>query len=523
MNRITNNLNKLADLIVAMPVPPPEKPAGSVRDAWGTANAAAPPAAPPAAPAAPALALFQMEILDVDAMREIDPILPPRPVVRLDAAWTEPVTVTREGHDLFRLTPTDAGQEATSLMGPLYWAIVDALGDDAMPEPSSDFIAEGEAWARPALIETPHGALPGWRDEPRAHMEMVASRLVRSWRLPPGEVERIVGIAPPARGLYPVGRDYDRLAELRRAAEERKRATAEAAAAAVQVEIRDLTFAQMGIAVVAVKIGRLADGLVSARASAPSHQWQTAAPWPGARVLFASDTEVFYGHRVVPGCSLPMFSRDGVRSVDPSTIAPRALGEVVEADAHAMAFLGDRKRENGENMGPVRDLQAQVWPAAAELIGKSVRVLLSPSPMQSHRLQLLAEQLVRTRDCQLRPDAACNAILGHPDLDGRFRALRPPVEIPYGAIVRSIQTGEQRPLPKREVQSFADHELPSKALLGPLGQALVRAVSIGSYVPAGSKLLAEPWPSLDAPSPAPMESEKASEESTSATAKRKSR
>ena len=55
MNRISNNLNKLAAIIEAMPVPQPEQPARTVRDAWGT-SAAAPPAAPEARELLPMMA-----------------------------------------------------------------------------------------------------------------------------------------------------------------------------------------------------------------------------------------------------------------------------------------------------------------------------------------------------------------------------------------------------------------------------------------------------------------------------------
>jgi hypothetical protein len=507
MNRINQNLNKLADIIVAMPVPPPDQPARTVRDAWGTSSAA-PPAAPPATPASPALAHFAMEILDVAAQRARDPILPPQPIVRLDAAWPEAVTVTREGRDLFRLVQTDPDQSALDLSHDVYTDIVDALGDDAMPEPRADFIAEGEAWARAALTDLPHGDLAGWRGEPRARMEMVASRLARSYCLPPGEVERIVGIAPPPRGLYPVSQDYDRLAELRRVAEERKRAAAEAAAR-VQVEIvRDRTFAELGVCVVAVKIGRLADGLVPARASAPSHRWRAAEAWPGARVVFTTDDEVFYGFRAVPGVSMPRFERDGVRSVDASGIAPASMGEVVEADGAAMQFMADRKREAGEDFGAVRRLRAEVYPATAAFIAKHAPLLLNPSLGYPHRLTLFAEQVVRIADHALRPDAALRAI--GPVLDARFRALHPPIEVPAGAIVRNLMTGEVAERPKRELPRFVDDELPSKSAVQWLGAALVRATQRGDFVPAGATLEPTPWPSLDAP----METEKAPEEST---------
>jgi hypothetical protein len=529
MNRISNNLNKLAAIIEAMPVPQPEQPARTVRDAWGT-SAAAPPAAPEARELLPMMAC---EVLSRELWGPVDPL---QPDTFPDAAWggggTAPLDVVVDGVVAARFTRTESAPWSSGtyeLALDAYVPLCEQHGSaDTGESAEGAWDAEGAAAMREVL--PPAAMLLQPMHDYRGSLEVrlrIAEARGRDHGMTPEAIASVTGRPYVARKslIPPCGRSRE-LEEQRRDREMKAAEGAKAAAAAAaQIEIaRDRTFAELRVCAVAVKIGRLADGLTTAQVFARTHQWRTSEPWTGASVLFATADEVYYGHRVVPGCAMPKFSRDGVRSIDPSEIAPRSMGEVVDASPAAMLFMHERKVEAGENLGAVRNLQAEVWPASAALIAVSARVLLSPSPSHAHRMVLLAEQLVRSRDCQLRPDAALRAVLGHASLDGEFRRLRPAVEIPYGALVRSVRTGELTgPLPTRSVQSYADHELPSRALVGPLGQALVRAVSIGSYVPAGSKLLAEPWPSLDAPSPAPMESEKASEESTSATAKRKSR
>jgi hypothetical protein len=520
MNRITNNLNLLADLIVAMPVPQPEKPAGTVRGAWGTASAAAPPAARELLP------MMACEVLSRELWGPVDPL---QPDTFPDAAWgsggTAPLDVVVDGVVAARFTRTESAarsSDAYELAVDAYVLLCEQHGtEDSGESAEGAWDAEGAAAMREVL--PPAAMLLHPMHDYRGSLEVrlrIAEARGRDHGMSAEAIGAVTGREYIARkSLIPICGRAKELEEQRRDRETKAAEGAKAAAAAAQIEIaRDRTFAELRIAVVAVKIGRLADGLTTAQVFARTHQWRTSEPWAGAAVLFATDDEVYYGHRVVPGCAMPKFSRDGVRSIDPSEIAPRSMmGEVVDASPAAMLFIHERKVEAGENLGPVGRMQAEVWPAAHALIAKSVRVLLSPSPAHVHRMVLLAEQLVRTRDCQLRPDVALSAILGHPDLDGEFRRLRPSVEIPHGSLVRSIQTGELTgPLPTRSVQSFADHELPSRVLLGPLGQALVRACSIGSYVPVGAPLEPEPWPVLDAA----VDGEKASAEATTTPKKR---
>ena len=119
------------------------------------------------APLVADLPLYQLDVPDEAKLtvREIDPLLTRRAVVRLAAPWgSETVPVTRaDGQLLFTGTGTDAGQPAEDLGWDAYSAILASVGAEAMTEPRGDYVTEARAWAERALRAMPSQPLAVWR------------------------------------------------------------------------------------------------------------------------------------------------------------------------------------------------------------------------------------------------------------------------------------------------------------------------------------------------------------------------
>ncbi|HEY1695448.1 MAG TPA: hypothetical protein VGG39_24935 [Polyangiaceae bacterium] len=471
------NFSAAAALIEQLPGPQPRK-----RDVWrDTAKAmggyvAEPTTAP--APVVPEVALHRVELVDIDAVKAIDPLLGHGSVVRLAAPWTEPVSLGQGGRELLRLVPADAGQPAGDLPWDVYAMLVEQFGAEPMA-PAGEWDAEAEARAGAALVVLPTHDLAQWRGEERARRTMIADELRGSFLVSAEAAARIAGAEPPSKSLW-TGQAAARLAEAKREREEVARVAA-STAAAVRVEAaRDRTVGELHLVAVAVRRERLGVPF-------PSE------PWAGARVLWRSDEEDVYGFRAVPAMHAAAFDADGVRLLDATEIVPRDAAEALDADNAAIEFLRARRSECEDlDFGAV-DKHFHAAPPLAEGLARAFApVILSGRPSSAWRFDWLCELLVRCGDFMLRPDVGCRLLLG--ELDVAFRKSHPPVRVPApGALRFDFEQRVVGPRTHKEVAAFVEEELPSRTMLGVVGTRLVQATTRGEFVARGEPL--EPPPS----------------------------
>jgi len=430
---------------------------------------------------------FRFQVLDADVLGSIEASpWPASGILRLAAPWTEARTIYRDGRVAFLLLePTDAVDDALDLPLALYQAIVDSEGDDAGPDSTDLWLAEGEAWARAALVRMPSGVFERWQGCRAARLAQVRDRLLRGYLMPPGVVERITGVPiTEVRGLFPIGHDANRLAEAARAAADAL-ATAKAAAETIRIEAaRPRSLAELGIEMVAARKDR-------------TDTATTLEPFPISPVG-ETEEEVLYAWKSIPAMELPAFSINGVRSLAAAEFPPAPMGPVLEASPHVLGFLTRIRARFGVGLdfGPVDD---SLWTdrhvtRARELARQHAGLFLAhPTPHTAWRSGWLVELLVR--GLLVRPDIAAELLLA--ELDGLFSRRRPPLRVPTDMHIREARFAAAESTYARQETGytpsaqFTSGDLPSRTDRAVVGALAANAAARG-IISVGALL--EPLP-----------------------------
>ena len=209
-----------------------------------------------APPKPPDIALFRVvAIHDEDAVRELDDTFELGTIFRLAAPWAEPITIAKDGRDLFTLEPTDQGQPARDVTERMRDVIYQSAGHeppkDVAPLPENE--AAARAWAEAARRQMPASPLDVYDGRDRARALQMADRIARSFELTLTLASGLAGTPGtlPKLSLWS-GQDAARLADQRRAQAEAV-ASAEEARAAEAAAAGPVTWRDHGIRAIVVR------------------------------------------------------------------------------------------------------------------------------------------------------------------------------------------------------------------------------------------------------------------------------
>lgn len=405
------------------------------------------------------------------------------PAVVLFARGTAPLEV-RVGDDVVAtFKPTHSAPEGTgpALSIAAYEALVAACGYDDDGETSPRYEAEGRAAMQEALppdsMLTP---VRTWRGEVEARLRQ-AEAIGRSYGMSASAIEAVVGRPFVARRslLPPMARARELDAQ-RTVAEEQA-----AVAVAIAAPAKPRTAAELGIDGVAVRLSRL--GIV-----APE-------PFPGARTLWVSAEERFYGWLALPGMRTPTFDRDGVRSLRADELVPLDAQRVLEPGWAELHWLRARRAEAGLDFGAMTDFANDVSDVAREFVAKHAGTVLAPPYPRAWIVDYVVEVLVRAAETRLRPDLAAELLLGA--MDGVFKAQHAPFNTPTATagMVHALRNSpithfSQLVTPAIELKASKPHprylpeELPSHACRANIAARCVQAAMHGEFVAVAESL-----------------------------------
>jgi hypothetical protein len=429
-------------------------------------------APPPPAPIP--FTCFEFEVMDESVLRSVEAgPWPVAGVLRLNAPWLEPRTISHAGTAFLHLTPVDMQGDAMDLTSALYKAIVDDAGDDAQPEPSHEWATQAETWARPALARLPSSPLDRWRGERAARIAQVQDRLLRGFQLDPGTVQRITDTpVGSTRGLIPVGHDSARLAEAKRIAEEAAKVAETAAVARAVEDARPTTWREIGGQ--AIRCARERFGAV------------TSEPYPGAMLVDDDEKTMVYAWRTMPGLEIPAFDDPaGIATVDRDAPVPTLRLPLPEIDLNAVRFIREvRRRTMQIDASPIADFSDRGIKRARELVANGAIVFEKQlNETWSWRRGYLLEQIVR--GCCVRPDIATQMVVEH--LDRSFMGRQLPMTHPtqWTAQERAL-AGTPHAQPDRasvDIPTFTDRERPSRSQWKDIAQLAANAADTGEVNP----------------------------------------
>jgi hypothetical protein len=416
-------------------------------------------AASPPDPAGPPLA--SLEIIDREAVRQIDPLQPA--VFILYGAPTEPKELAIDGKVIARITGCDRGQKLNFDVVPELLALLCAdLGTEDTGETSADFEAEGIA-AVQAVLENPPPAAPpaappslrGWRGELDSRQRQ-AEAVGRCYGLAPEAIERITGRRyVPRKHLLPTCGAIAGLEEKRKAEAEAAAREAEAVEA-VRVEIaRPKTAGELGLEVIEVDVSARAFGAL------------LGPPFKNAWPLGVRDGLTFWGFRRIDGYELPLVRSEGIRVFDRSEVVNHLGAPMPEASYFDCAFAITLRaqRGTGYDFGPIsRDrFGERGMPRAEELVRKYAGALQNPQGPLGWRSHWLLQFLVR--GLLVRPDIAAAMCIrsrdaynrgAEPDLMGDALGATAALHALRGDISAGCAFGPASPSTSHETKSKKD-------------------------------------------------------------------